>query len=109
MMVGEVRKVVVCTNTPVGPSDYGSSPLSTGIDGVFCVAPQGGGALLKTEVIETYVLSPAAQVYFEQSLQPLDYEACAYLFSFGLSTVVALYLVSKYVGEIVGFIRTAIR
>lgn len=39
----------------------------------------------------------------------VDYEACAYLWSFGVTTVVTLYLVSKYVGEIVGFIRSVIR
>jgi hypothetical protein len=39
----------------------------------------------------------------------IDYSVCAAFWSFGLTTVVTLYLVSKYVGEIVGFIRTAIR
>ena len=39
----------------------------------------------------------------------IDYALCAQFWAFGLSTVVTLYLVSKYVGEIVGFIRTVIR
>jgi hypothetical protein len=42
------------------------------------------------------------------NLQP-DPAWCSFFWSFGIVSVVSVYMVSKYVGEIVGFVRSAIR
>lgn len=58
---------------------------------------------------KSYVLMTQADVptpYVEPTPDPA---VAAAFWSFGLTTVVSLYLVSKYTGEIVGFVKSALR
>ena len=64
-----------------------------------CVTAHGYYVLTADEV-QAAIAYPAQQP---------DPGWCAFLWGFGLTTVVGLYLVSKYVGQVAGFVRSAIR
>lgn len=104
MELGEVRRVVTCTTAP---ANYASSPLYTGVDGVFCVSPQG--ALLKVEVIDVYVLSPAGGLAFEASVkqvaEPFDTLLGSQFFLFGFVGVATLYLACHGIGLVLKMVR----
>jgi hypothetical protein len=85
--LGQVQSILVCQSS--------NAVDSTGL------CPAGKALTL----IDSYVISPASQSYFDQLDQPFDYSVLAQYFALGFSMVISCYLLAKGIGLVMSALR----
>jgi hypothetical protein len=91
--LGVVQSVLVCQ--PVA--------VATAQDQQYCAAVSGQAYAPRSYT--AYLIDPSQSARLEASIAPFDYAYAAGLWSFGFSTIVALFFASHAIGSVVGFIR----
>lgn len=87
MSIGSVQKVIICQS-------------STGSTGSIC------GNDFSPVVQEAYVLSTDSQTQIEMISQPWDIQQSSELFSIVFVATVSFFLITRFIGTILEFIKT---
>lgn len=89
MTVGALRTILVCaaSDTPALPCPAGQAPAA----------------------VSGFVIDAAQSDVFNSAFDPVDPAALASFWGFSFVLVVILYLFSKYIGQIIGMVKSLIR
>lgn len=96
---GSIQNILTCK--PSGPGQ-GTSAL----DNQLC-PPHPDGTAFQLAVIQAYTVDARSEGALHAATAPFDYSQAVGFWSLAFSTVVVLWLVSTYAGEILAFIRRA--
>lgn len=91
MAAGSVQYIIKCVPTGTAQS--------------FPPCTQVGSAGYAPVMTQAYVIDPASASYIDALMVPFDYAFASSLWAFSFSMVVGLFVVSRYAGVILDFIR----